>query len=337
MSNRIHKSALLFMVLLSFSPLWAGQRPTEATENCATRECHNSYRQKKFVHEPVARGVCKFCHRLVDPKKHSFQLVRTRKELCGGCHPEKTKGKYLHQPVGQGKCVDCHNPHASEYKFLVPVAKISELCRKCHDKKEDVKNPHAPVAEGKCTQCHSNHSSSYRPLLINDKRQLCFSCHEETKAELDRFKYVHQPVVDRGCDVCHEPHGSDYFRILVKAYPPEFYTSFDISKYGLCFSCHEADLVLVQETENLTEFRNGKTNLHYVHVNSPDRGRTCRACHATHASNEPKHLRKAIPYGGWEIPLQFEKTETGGGCSPGCHNARTYDRMKPVVYTSDKK
>ena len=276
MSKRTHKFALLSMVLLSFPCLGAGKKPTEPTETCSTRECHNSYRQKRFVHEPVARGVCKLCHRLIDPKKHSFQLVRTRKELCGGCHQEQAKGKYLHQPVEQGKCVDCHNPHASDYKFLVPTAKISELCRKCHDKKEDVKNPHAPVAEGKCTQCHSNHSSSYRPLLINNKRQLCFSC-------------------------------------------------------------HSADLVLVKENENLTEFRNGKTNLHYVHVNSPERGRTCRACHATHASNEPKHLRKAIPYGGWEIPLQFEKTETGGGCSPGCHNARAYDRMTPVVYMSDKK
>jgi predicted CXXCH cytochrome family protein len=336
MLKRTHMFALLLAVLLSFSCLWAGQKPTEATEYCATRECHNTYRQKQYVHEPVARGVCKLCHKLVDAKKHSFKLVRTRQELCGSCHQEQLKGKYLHEPIGKGKCLDCHNPHNSNYKFLIPVATIAELCRKCHDKKENVKTPHQPVAEGKCTLCHSNHSSKYRPLLIDNQRQLCFSCHKETKAELDRFKYVHKPAVDRECRVCHEPHGSDYFRLLIKEYPPEFYASFDISKYDLCFSCHQADKVLFKETENLTDFRNGKMNLHYLHVNSPERGRTCRTCHATHASNEPKHLRKAVPYGGWEIPIQFEKTETGGGCSPGCHSPRAYDRIKRAIYMSDK-
>jgi predicted CXXCH cytochrome family protein len=323
MSKRSPIFVLIFVVLGSLPCLWAGQKPTEATEYCASRECHNTYGQKKYVHQPVARGVCKLCHRLTDAKKHAFILVRTRQELCGSCHQDKLKGKYLHDPIVKGKCLDCHNPHNSDYKFLIPVAKIAELCRKCHDKKENVKNPHQPVAEGKCTLCHSNHSSKYRPLLINDERPLCFSCHEDTKAELDKFKYLHKPVVDRGCRVCHEPHGSDYYRILVKEYPS-------------CFSCHKENKVLVKETENLTEFRNGNMNLHYLHVNSPERGRTCRACHATHASNEPKHLRKAVPYGGWEIPMQFEKTETGGGCSPGCHKARAYDRLKPVIYVSGK-
>jgi predicted CXXCH cytochrome family protein len=336
MFKRTRMSPLLLEVLLSFSCLWAGQKPTEPTENCATKECHNTYRKKQYVHEPVARGVCKLCHKSVDPKKHSFKLVRTRKELCGNCHQEQAKGKYLHKPVEEGKCLDCHNSHSSNNKFLIPVASIAELCLKCHDKKEKVKNPHEPVAQGKCTLCHKNHNSSYRPLLVDNQRQLCFSCHEGTKAELDRSKYIHKPAVDRDCRVCHEPHGSDYFRLLVKEYPSEFYTSFDISKYDLCFSCHQANKVLVKETENLTDFRNGTMNLHYLHVNTPERGRTCRTCHATHASNEPKHLRKAVPYGGWEIPIQFEKTETGGGCSPGCHTPRAYDRIIPAVYISDK-
>jgi len=293
---------------------------------------------------------------MVDPKEHTFKLFRTRKELCGSCHQEQTgdlniipsveqlrakaprlgKGKYLHKPLKEGQCIDCHDPHSSDCKSQLKAATIAELCRKCHENNEAVKNPHKPVAEGECNQCHNSHSSNHRHLLIKDQRQLCFSCHEDTKAELGRFKYLHKPVVGEECSVCHEPHGSDYFRLLIKEYTPEFYAPFDISNYDLCFSCHQADKVLVKETEKLTDFRNGKTNLHYLHVNSPIKGRTCRACHATHASNEPKHLREAVPYGGWEIPIQFKKTETGGGCSPGCHDPRNYDRIKPVVYISDK-
>jgi predicted CXXCH cytochrome family protein len=329
--------ALFVVVLQSFPCLWAEKKPTEATEYCATRECHNSYKKKKYVHEPVAKGVCKLCHKLIDPKKHSFQLVRTGRELCGNCHPEQAKGKYLHEPVAKSQCLECHNPHGSDNKFLIPVARLADLCLKCHKKKEHPTNPHQPFAEGKCIECHRNHNSNYRPLLKSNQRQLCFSCHKETKAELDKFKYIHKPVVDRGCGACHEPHGSDYFRILVKEYTPEFYAPFDMANFQLCFSCHKENKFLVKETENVTDFRNGQTNLHYLHVNNPEWGRTCRTCHATHASNEPRHLRKAVPFGGWEIPIQFEKTATGGSCSPGCHAPRAYDRREPVDYKSDKK
>jgi predicted CXXCH cytochrome family protein len=356
MFKHTHISALLLAVLLSVSCLMAGQKPTEPTENCTAAECHNSYVKKRHVHKPVALGVCKYCHRLVDPKEHSFKLFRTKKELCGSCHQEQTrelniipsveqlrakapqvsKGKYLHKPLREGKCIDCHNPHSSNYKFLLASAKVADACRECHEKNEIAKNPHKPVAEGECNLCHNSHSSNYRHLLIDNPKPLCFSCHKDTKAELDGSKYIHEPVVDQECSACHEPHGSDYFRLLIKKYPQEFYAPFDISNYDLCFSCHQEDKVLVKETEKLTDFRNGKTNLHYLHVNMPKEGRTCRACHATHASNEPKHLRKKVPYGGWEIPIQFEKTETGGGCSPGCHNPRAYDRIKPVIYISGK-
>lgn len=357
MVKRARTAALFMAFQLSFSCLWAGQKPTEPTENCTTAECHASYAKKKYVHKPVSVGVCKFCHKLVNAKEHSFKLFRTRYELCGNCHQEQTKnlstfpsleqlkgkapqvgkGKYIHKPLKEGKCIDCHNPHSSNNKYLLASAKIAELCLKCHEKDETVKTPHAPVAEGKCDSCHDSHGSNYRPLLIQNPRQLCLACHEETKAEMDKYKFVHKPVVDRECGVCHKPHGSDHFRLLIRDYTSEFYGPFNISNFDLCFSCHQANKVLVKETEDFTDFRNGRTNLHYLHINSPERGRTCRTCHATHASDEPKHLRKAVSFGEWEIPIQFEKTESGGGCAPGCHSARAYDRLKPVIYKSDEK
>jgi len=368
---RTHMSALLLGVPLSFSCLWAVQQPTEPavqqptepavqqptepTENCTTEECHTSYLQQKHVHKPVELGVCKFCHKSVDPKEHSFKLFRTRKELCSNCHQEQTedlkiipsaeqlraktqvgKGTYIHEPMEEGQCIECHNPHSSDYEFLLSFEKVAELCRECHEENENIKNPHEPVAEGECLQCHNSHSSNYRHLLIDNPRPLCFSCHEDTEAELDRFEYIHQPAVYQECRDCHDPHGSDYFGLLIKKYPSEFYAPFDISNYDLCFFCHQEDIVLMEETETLTDFRNGEINLHYLHVNMPERGRTCRACHATHASDEPKHLRTKVPYGGWEIPIQFEKTETGGGCSSGCHDPRSYDRINPVIYISDE-
>ena len=91
---------------------------------------------------------------------------------------------------------------------------------------------------------------------------------------------------------------------------------------------------MTRETTDLTDFRNGSLNLHYIHVNKADRGRTCRACHATHGSDQPKHIRDTVPFGMWEIPLKFDKTETGGGCTTGCHQTRAYDRKDPVEYST---
>ena len=96
-------------------------------------------------------------------------------------------------------------------------------------------------------------------------------------------------------------------------------------------------LSLVDKTQDLTDFRNGDLNLHFMHVNKDPRGRTCRACHETHASNLPKHIREKVPYGSWVLPIQFTKTDTGGSCLPGCHIAKGYDRKTPVDYSIPKE
>ena len=324
--------------------------------SCLTSKCHSDKDKARFVHGPARAKGCTVCHipasepDLVKGKKEVFaKLPKDHPPLfkidklhiestCFLCHDDfgdlLKKATSIHGAIKKKGCPSCHNPHGSNNKFFLSAANLTEVCRKCHENNEIAKNPHKPFAEGKCNLCHVSHSSNIRYLLINNQRQLCFSCHENTKAELERFKYIHKPAGDRDCGVCHAAHGSDYFRLLIKEYSPEFYAPFDVSNYDLCFSCHQADKVLVKETENFTDFRNGKTNLHFLHVNNPKRGRTCRTCHATHASDEPKHLREKVPYGGWEIPINFEKTETGGGCSPGCHDRRGYDRVNPAVYLS---
>jgi len=107
-----------------------------------------------------------------------------------------------------------------------------------------------------------------------------------------------------------------------------FYMGFNVENYNLCFSCHDKAIVQDPETTKLTNFRNGEINLHFKHVNKPEKGRTCRACHETHASNHPKHIRESVPFGTWELPVNYQKTETGGSCAPGCHKLKKYDRLK---------
>jgi predicted CXXCH cytochrome family protein len=227
------------------------------------------------------------------------------------------------------------------------LSESPSLCLDCHqDQKE--KTVAASVKHGAletdkaCLNCHDAHVSNIEKNLTMEPMDLCISCHNKeynkdgdqdvTNMEklLAENTYHRGPIKEKDCSGCHNPHGSDNFRILRSPYPPTFYMPFAEDNYGLCFSCHEETIVLKPFTTQLTNFRNGKENLHFTHVNKPDKGRTCRACHETHGSNYPKHIRESVPFGSWDLPIEFQKTETGGSCTTGCHQEKRYDRINPV-------
>jgi predicted CXXCH cytochrome family protein len=227
-------------------------------------------------------------------------------------------------------------------------ADAPDLCYPCHKDIQKVaqtsKHKHTAVTEkGGCLHCHTPHASTVQFILKDAPMSLCETCHNEPvktqtgqpvpsfTAQIKDKKFLHGPVAQKDCTGCHATHGSEHFRLLAKDYPQAFYAPFSKDKYALCFSCHPESLVLTARTSELTDFRNGDMNLHYVHVNK-QRGRTCRSCHATHASDLPKHIRESVPYGVWNLPIQFQKTDTGGGCRPGCHQPFNYDRKAPVTY-----
>ena len=321
-------------------------------EQCA--ECHDTTAHKEFLHGPVAVGECTICH---DSHSSDYTgLLKVEpKELCFSCHTmtaeEFKQYEYVHEPA-KGECVGCHDPHGAANAQMIKND-LTALCFSCHGDiqkiSETAKVKHDMITvEGGCLKCHTPHASTVKKLLKSDPETLCLSCHSESQKindketlapftnELKDKKFLHGPVADRDCNGCHQAHGSDHFRLLIKDYPPQFYSPYAAEKYDLCFSCHPNALAQTAKTVDLTEFRNGSENLHFLHVNKDYRGRTCRACHQTHASNLPKHIRETVPYGMWELPVQFEKTETGGVCTPGCHVAKEYDRKNPVDYAAQQ-
>ena len=328
-------------------------QPTVA-ELCVS--CHDqTLNNMKVLHGPVAAGQCTLCHSS-HSSPHDNLLTFPPDELCFYCHEttghELQELAFVHEPVKNG-CTECHNPHGTNYPMVLNKP-VPQLCYSCHadieETAEKARFKHDVVTrEGGCAECHTPHASSVPAGLKSDPLSLCMSCHDQEvetdggkilanfKEEVAGKKYLHGPVAQKDCKACHISHGSDHFRLLTKEYPAGFYAPFDVKIYDLCFGCHASTLVLEEETDDFTDFRNGVSNLHYLHVNKPDKGRTCRACHATHASDWPKHIREKTPYGNWEIPIQFKKTETGGSCQPGCHKPRGYDRENPVNYDLPKK
>jgi predicted CXXCH cytochrome family protein len=248
----------------------------------------------------------------------------------------------MHKPA-QDSCFECHSPHGGSNRFFT-AAEGRDLCAKCHGdflkETEKVAFPHAPMTEGKsCQNCHSSHFSNQEHLLSQKTLDLCLECHNKKivsgertlnniKAEIDTSKNLHGPIREGNCVACHAAHGSNFTDILDKNFPRDFYAPYAEGAYDLCFECHDRNIV-EDAKSTTTNFRNGVDNLHYTHVNR-EKGRTCRACHTEHASNQAKHIREEVPYGAWKMKLKFDMTTTGGTCATGCHIPYKYDRENPV-------
>jgi predicted CXXCH cytochrome family protein len=347
----IHKPVLEGQCLSCHNP-HGGSGPSlmrRGSMRALCSQCHeDKITGKKAMHGPVAADSCGACH-----KSHSAPFANLLSvqgnDLCFTCHAEmKTamaQAAFVHEAVKQD-CNQCHDPHASDFPMQIRQAPL-ELCASCHeDQRQAALNapvPHAAVTEGDaCLNCHTAHGSSLAKLMKTQPIKMCMSCHSEpieresmrtvaSVAEvLDPNLVKHGPINEGDCTGCHAVHGSQVARLLDKEYPEKFYQNFDPVKYELCFSCHDKQLVELPKTEGLTGFRNGQTNLHYLHVNK-EKGRNCRACHSTHASVNPVHVRQSVPFGKWEMPINFTKTQAGGSCSPGCHKPLQYNRDEPVL------
>jgi len=313
-------------------------------KTCAS--CHQMVKQTdKYVHGPVAAGECLACH---DPHgSDEPQMVRMfGAELCERCHVDMkarlAEKRFTHAPVKED-CSSCHNPHASPSKYQIRVDS-AEQCLGCHKtlRKELVtaRVQHEAVAvDRECVNCHDPHASDLDKQLKGSSMELCLSCHDKeqdapggkvqnVKSWLETHTDLHGPIRQQDCVGCHLPHDSEHFRLLRKDYPEKFYSPYDPKNYELCFMCHEPDLAKVERTSTVTGFRDGDRNLHFLHVNRTEKGRTCRACHEAHSSTMPKHLRETVPFGEWQLPVGYQPTPDGGRCTPGCHLPMEYTRGK---------
>jgi predicted CXXCH cytochrome family protein len=326
-------------------------------------ECHEKEKDKvligDFLHEPVEKGACILCHD--DHSSWNRQLLPRRGlDLCLYCHREEFDKMFLkrhvHKPVLED-CEKCHNPHSGADKALLTMPDVVEQCFDCHKDfgrmiKARTYMHGALETEEKCFNCHDSHATTPPMLIKNNLMDICLGCHnkpiratdgkllEDMSQLLETADVKHGPIRQANCVACHSIHASDRFRLLVGEFPEDFYAPFDLQSYNLCFKCHHKDQFLEEKTMALTNFRDGDKNLHFAHVNKKTKGRTCRACHEVHASTRAAHIRMTIPFGGWEIPLKFERDERGGSCASSCHETKTYQReyvtIEPLESEEDR-
>ena len=313
-------------------------------------KCHDkSITDHRYQHGPVGLGQCTFCH---TPHSADYKaLLREEpKKLCINCHDEFKKGlqesPHIHTPVLKNDCQTCHAVHGSSFPNLL-IEDPHVFCFSCHPdiqkKFSKSRSKHAGLyLDKQCGTCHLAHFSSDSALLIKSEKELCLACHgnnsplesyspKNIEQEISNKEYLHSPISEGNCSPCHDPHGSQFDNLLIDRYPSSFYAPYDPKSYNLCFTCHDRELLTSKITEDGTLFRNGSNNLHYVHVSIEKKGRTCNACHDAHASDGPKLInRTGAKFGDWTMSIDFNVTETGGSCMPGCHSKMKYDRNTAV-------
>lgn len=314
--------------------------------------CH-PVRAKRHTHSVFVTGPCTLCHRPHQSDDPSLLVGGSGPGHCSLCHDRLDQtirtARYVHEPVKK-QCAGCHDPHATNFKYQLKTPMVDN-CLGCHKKlkkhMEQAKTRHGAIDQlDRCANCHDAHASAYPKLLRRRTDAGCLQCHDRPirthddrtirnmAPVLTKSKYLHGPIREGNCSACHDPHAADHASLLKRPFTGSFYADFDLGNFTLCFDCHTKQLVIKKRTANLTGFRNGDLNLHFLHVNRDKKGRTCRSCHEIHGSNLPRHMATDVPFAGskWRVPIRHEMTAEGGSCRPGCHESRAYDRLNPKVY-----
>jgi len=294
--------------------------------------CHSDITKFKYLHGPVSAGECLSCHAAHESDFPPL-LNSAAEGLCFGCHSDVQAllaKKNVHPAVTAG-CTTCHSPHGAANPNLMDEG-VPQLCYQCHDpiaaKIEKGPTVHAAVKEGKgCLSCHNPHAGDSPNLLPGPQAETCLGCHPSIVTK--NMTLRHGPIQQGNCAPCHDPHASPYPRLLSLEFPAGPYAPYTDQEYALCFSCHKRDMVQFPDTTFATGFRDGERNLHYLHVNNKQKGRSCVLCHSLHGSSSPKLVAQSVTFGKWTLPIKFVKTETGGSCAPGCHRPLSYDRKNP--------
>ena len=149
------------------------------------------------------------------------------------------------------------------------VDRQNASCSACHDK--DSKRSHWQGSTHQsrglaCVSCHEIHTFNDK---VRDKRtqpEVCFKCHKEQRAQINRPSRHAIPEGKVACSDCHNPHGSVGPKLMVRD-----------SINATCYTCHME--------------KRGP----FVHNHEPVDD-DCTNCHNPHGTLEPNMLKARTPF-----------------------------------------
>ncbi len=222
-------------------------------------------------------GVCKNCHEdqtayynnSVHGQKGNLKGPSNAGE-CSTCHGDAT----AHVKAGGGRGVGgIRNPGS---KTMAPDDK-NATCLTCHagGSKRTHWDGSTHQARGTaCTSCHTMHSTD-KVLAKITQPEVCFTCHKQQRAEVNRtFRH---PILEGkvACSDCHNPHGSIGRALMKRDSVPDTCFQCHAEKRGPFVHSHEP----VQEDCSICHNPHGTVADSMLKVRPPF---LCHQCHTPH-------------------------------------------------------
>ena len=228
------------------------------------------------------------------PAKSPAQMIDKDSE-CTRCHDENDKSPILtiyqtaHGNKADTRTPSCQSCHGDSLKHLSSKSNAPDVifgskkgayspneikdqntaCLTCHEK--DPKRTHwqggaHQAANLSCTSCHVAHTPHDKVREKPTQAQVCYTCHQDQKAQANKFSHHPIPEGKIACSDCHNPHGSAGPKLLVKNTVTE-----------TCYTCHaEKRGPFLWEHQPVTE--------------------DCTTCHTPHGSNITPLLKSRPPF-----------------------------------------
>lgn len=209
-------------------------------------------------------------------------------ESCKACHEDATASyaRSIHgnkavpgSSANRGGCESCHGAaaaHVEKSGAKVPgmvsfgsrqasAKEKNAPCLACHEGTKTMAfwkiGKHKSVS---CDNCHTVHQSGKKNLKAGEP-ELCYSCHKDIRAQVN--KRSHHPIKEGkvSCSDCHDSHGA-FGKKMIKA----------DTNNELCYKCHSE--------------KRGPYMFEHLPVEE-----NCMNCHTPHGSNHAKLLNRKTP------------------------------------------
>ena len=232
------------------------------------------------VAQAAAKEKCLECHDDDDDAAVALRKTKHGTEAdshaptCTSCHGAST----AHAKAGKSK------PDRTFSRATVtPINERNDACLACHQKDAKRMLWLGSTHEARdlaCSSCHTIHSQQDK---VRDKRtqpDVCFKCHKEQRAQINKPSHHPIPEGKMGCADCHNVHGSAGPKLMKRD-----------SVVETCYTCHmEKRGPFVHNHEPVNEDCSNCHNPHGTTAESLLKMRPpflCNNCHTPHGALQP--------------------------------------------------